>query len=615
MTEIELKFQVPQERRAALAKAVGTATARNVRLQAHYFDTDDRRLAQALLALRVRKEGRRWVQTLKGAGDGLWQRLEHEVPVTVAPGQLPVADLGLHDGTPAGEALRKALGDASLVPTYGTDVRRCLRLLRAPGCTVELAFDQGALQAGDQRWPLCELEFELKAGDAIAMTQVAARWVGRFGLTLDTRSKSERGDRLARGVRLGAPVKAQPVQLAAEVDSPSAVRSIIGSCLAHVLGNASDIAHGESSPEHLHQLRVGLRRLRTALRELADLLPGAKPQWNEALTQVFGRLGAARDIDALAQTLLPALRKAGASALTAAGRRQCRAARGGVARARHAGPVARTAGLCRGQCWPRPPIRAVRARLQERLARLHRQVRRDAKLFASIDDTARHRLRKRIKRLRYLCDFAASLHDRKAVKAFVAPLAVAQEALGAFNDVCVARTLFDRDRGGRLPGDVCTGLAGPRARRRHRALRVRAEEAAQGTGVLVAASEVSRPCPSPVQGWARWLGADDGSRSPSGGSATAAARSRWPAPARCRGACSARCSCCSASSPEVSIEIRRCISSTTARVCRRAAAPAALSILPTAPKNSEPNSSNTCTPGGSVVGARAARTLNSVLMR
>ena len=109
--------------------------------------------------------------------------------------------------------------------------------------------------------------------------------------------------------------KAQPVVLAAEVDSPAAVRSIIGSCLTQVLGNASDIAHGESSPEHLHQLRVGLRRLRTALRELADLLPSAKPQWAEALTQVFARLGAARDIDALAQTLLPALRKAGASEL------------------------------------------------------------------------------------------------------------------------------------------------------------------------------------------------------------------------------------------------------------------------------------------------------------
>ncbi len=147
MTEIEIKFQVPPPRREAVARAVATATSKRVRMRAQYFDTDDRRLAQAGLALRVRKEGRRWVQTLKGAGDGVWQRLEHELVLTPPPGAAPVADPALHDGNPAGEALRQALGDGVLVPTYGTDVMRTQRLLRAPGCLVELAFDVGALTA------------------------------------------------------------------------------------------------------------------------------------------------------------------------------------------------------------------------------------------------------------------------------------------------------------------------------------------------------------------------------------------------------------------------------------------------------------------------------------
>ena len=111
MTEIELKFQVPAARREALGRAVATATARRIALRARYFDTADRRLGRAGLALRVRKEGRRWVQTLKGAGDGIWQRLEHEVPLRVAPGVMPLADPALHDGTAAGDALRQALGD------------------------------------------------------------------------------------------------------------------------------------------------------------------------------------------------------------------------------------------------------------------------------------------------------------------------------------------------------------------------------------------------------------------------------------------------------------------------------------------------------------------------
>ena len=180
MIEIELKFQIPPARRDAVLRAVATRTASRVSLRARYFDTAERALAQAGLALRVRKEGRRWVQTLKGAGDGLWQRLEHEVPLNVPTGIEPVADLALHDGTLAGDALRKALGDGGeLVGIYGTEVTRTKRLLRAPGCVVELAFDQGALTAGDRRWPLCELEFELKAGDARALAAVASRWAAR----------------------------------------------------------------------------------------------------------------------------------------------------------------------------------------------------------------------------------------------------------------------------------------------------------------------------------------------------------------------------------------------------------------------------------------------------
>jgi triphosphatase len=441
MTEIELKFQVPASRRVALGKAVATATAQRVSLRARYFDTADRRLGLAGLALRVRKEGRRWVQTLKGSGDGIWQRLEHEVVLRVAPGVQPVADPALHDGTEAGDALRRALGDGELQPVYGTEVVRTQRLLRSPGCVVELAFDQGTLTAGDRRWPLCELEFELKGGDPLALAALAARWAQRFGLTLDIRTKAERGDRLARGVRLGAPVKAQALRLPEGVDSDVALRAVVANCLAQVLGNASEIAHeDDTAPEHLHQLRVGLRRLRTAVRELGGLSPHIGAGWGEALAVLFGRLGSARDRDALAQTLLPALQKAGASGLELP--------------QIVAEPAAQLAlrDTATTQLWlelvafaaatgeagvPFAPL------LQKRLTRLFRNVRREALRFAELDDEARHRLRKRVKRLRYLSDFAASLYRAKDVKAFQKLLAPAQESLGAFNDVCVARTLFE----------------------------------------------------------------------------------------------------------------------------------------------------------------------------
>ena len=109
MNEIELKFQVPPARRAQVDAAVaGRAPQRRVRLQAVYVDTPDRLLAQAGLALRVRREGRDWVQTLKGATDDGMRRAEHNVPLG-RMNEAPQADPGRHRGTAVGDRLLKLL--------------------------------------------------------------------------------------------------------------------------------------------------------------------------------------------------------------------------------------------------------------------------------------------------------------------------------------------------------------------------------------------------------------------------------------------------------------------------------------------------------------------------
>jgi inorganic triphosphatase YgiF len=317
---------------------------------------------------------------------------------------------------------------------------RTQRLVRAPGCVVELAYDQGALLAGDRRWRLCELEFELKAGEPAALAALASRWVQRFGLTLDVRTKAERGERLARGERLGAAVKAQALHLPEGVDSHTALRRVLANCLAQVLANASDVAHeSDTEPEQLHQLRVGLRRLRTALRELGP--PGAPQhaEWGEALGRLFGRLGSARDRDALAQTLLPALRQAGATGLELP---RIEAEPAAQAALREPAVTQLWLQLVAFASAEGVSEQAFGPTARHALARLFKQVRRDAARFGALDDSARHRLRKRVKRLRYLGEFAASAFRAKRVAAFQKRLAPAQEALGAFNDVCVAQALF-----------------------------------------------------------------------------------------------------------------------------------------------------------------------------
>ena len=167
MFEIELKFQVPAEQHAAVLKAAATASAATSRLQARYFDTPDRRLATAGVALRLRHEDGVWVQTLKGRGDNGIRRLEHEVRLPEEPNaQL---DITRHAGTEAGRLLDAALGDspAALQEIFATDVSRTHRLIRSGGAVIELAFDAGTLRSGEATRPLCELEFELKSGKSL----------------------------------------------------------------------------------------------------------------------------------------------------------------------------------------------------------------------------------------------------------------------------------------------------------------------------------------------------------------------------------------------------------------------------------------------------------------
>ena len=207
MKEIELKFRVPPSARKAVEAAVaGPQAARRIRLRAAYFDTSTGALAAAGLALRLRKEGRVWVQTLKGTlpeGTSM-TRAEHNVPRAETGVAVPTIDPQLHADTPVGAALLKLLqaANAELQQVISTDIWRRARTLRVAGGVVELAFDVGVIEAGaavpPRHVPVCELEIELKRGSPQAVVATAQRWVARHGLWLDTRSKAEIGHLLSR---------------------------------------------------------------------------------------------------------------------------------------------------------------------------------------------------------------------------------------------------------------------------------------------------------------------------------------------------------------------------------------------------------------------------------
>ena len=164
MTEFELKFEIPPAQLKSVAAAVLAGAATRKRLQASYFDTPDGALALYGIVVRLRKEGRRWVQTAKGPTEDLLERLEHNVPLASrSAGMTPLLDLARHRGTPVGKAIDKALqiktggSYPGVELLYGTDVQRITRLVAVGHSMVEVALDQGRVFANSHSQPICEL--------------------------------------------------------------------------------------------------------------------------------------------------------------------------------------------------------------------------------------------------------------------------------------------------------------------------------------------------------------------------------------------------------------------------------------------------------------------------
>lgn len=461
MQEFEIKYQVPPQRRAALEAALHQrATTQRIHLQAAYFDTPGRDLARAGLALRLRKEGRRWVQTLKAAGGDALTRFEHNVALGVGR---PQVDPVRHAGTPQGDRLLALVqAGGGLVETYRTDVWRRVRRLRHRLGTVALALDVGEIRSGDRRLPVCELEVELVEGQPQAVLAVAERWMNRFGLWLDVRSKAERGDRLAQGVTSVPATRASAIELPAGVGTGAAWRQVLAAVMAQLLPNVCELCEAGAAQapqgqpgavhrvEQVHQTRVALRRLRSALRFFRGW-PGV-PDAAEAevgIREVFAHLGQTRDRDVVAALLAPVWQAHGLPPLAwTAGEEGVAADPAATLRS----PVAQAL-LLRLLRWqiealePGAQDPAFAPRAQKRIKAWHRAVTRHAEDFLAMDDLQRHDLRKRIKRLRYAVDFCGGLFERRRVKAYLRALAAAQERFGEFNDLAVAQALLQGSEG------------------------------------------------------------------------------------------------------------------------------------------------------------------------
>jgi triphosphatase len=427
------------------------------KLESTYFDTPERWLASRRMALRVRRIGRKRIQTLKAPApgpDGLqnFQEIEAEI-ASDRPQLAAVTDARLS------RKLEREAVWRRLRPIFETRFHRSAFVTTHGESRIEVAVDLGSISAEGRRLPLAEIELELKSGAPQALydlaEQLALQLAEEVPIRLGAESKAARGYALAEG-RAPEPHKARPITLPAGLSTEEAFVAIVNNCLEQLRANEEAVLSTEDD-EAIHQFRVALRRLRAIVSAYRDLVDDeVQAMISIDLRWLQRQFGPARDLDVLiAETLEPIghrlrtqpafdLLMETAGAARAEARRSAHLAlenpryvtmliqfyrqlhsggwRRASARARLAAPVADFAG---------PLLQSRHKRLMKLGAR-----------YRTLPEVELHRLRILAKKMRYAAEAFQSLYKPKLARKYIASLAAIQDSLGSLNDAFVSRQLL-----------------------------------------------------------------------------------------------------------------------------------------------------------------------------
>jgi len=459
--EIELKLALPRAaqklllRQAVLRKAASRTSHQLINL---YYDTGDLALRRRGISLRLRRQGRVWLQTVKCAGSsaaGLTTRPEWETPYA---GHF---DFSSVDASPIRRWLERPRLSRKIVPLFETNFRRTIwRFEPRPGCVLLLMLDRGWIAAAGRLEEISEVEIELAGGsdgqsvvDLFKLAQILGE---RLVLAPSTLSKAERGYRLFLGMPPQAQ-KARIVPLAANNPPLTAFRKLALDGMEHLQGNFPGSVNSDN-PEFIHQMRVASRRLRAALRLFGPLLPAALgDELLPELRVLTRRLGHARDLDVLLTEIVTPVVQALpneprlASLAGAVTDRQYSARTAAV---RHLQSIAYARLLLRTTTLlHQAPFATVVESISfpdetvvdfavARLKRLRKRVRVLAAAASIEDPSSLHGLRIAIKRLRYALEFFTSLAADGSLRRWLVQLALLQDELGQLNDLANAGTLL-----------------------------------------------------------------------------------------------------------------------------------------------------------------------------
>lgn len=438
MAEIELKLAISlPDIDTVAASGLFAEPAGTIEQHSIYYDTDDHRLFDAGFTLRIRKSGEARIQTVKatGAGASLFARSEWEMPVT--------ADMPVLDHT---SPLLNEFGsiDRDLSRQFEVSTERRTWNLNQNASQIEAVIDQGLVVGGERQTPVCEIELELKDGDPRDLFVLARRIEAIVPIKFEVQSKAERGYRLLETVR--TVVKAEPIELDRQMNSAEGFQTIVQSCFRQLRLNETILLRRRNA-EALHQVRVAMRRLRSAFSLFKPVLDGEARRISGEFRWLAGILGEARNLDVL-------LLKATSSNLRDKLEQARTAAYDDVVEALGS---ARASALMldfnewlqcgeylREQANGKPAAEFA----AEALDRMRKKLKKHGRRLAKVDDDQRHEARKDAKKLRYAAEFFGSLfsdrHGGRRYKRFVKAMEELQDHLGALNDLATGPSVLDR---------------------------------------------------------------------------------------------------------------------------------------------------------------------------
>jgi len=455
--EIEIKLSVPaavlpRVRAHPAIRALHDGRARSSLLVSRYYDTPEFALRDAGVALRMRRAGNaRWLQTVKGAGEaagGLHRRVEFEWALAG-----PRLDRQVLASTPWKKTFAAAA--PTLRAMFTTRITRTTQPLRfGDGTRAALCLDAGTVSCAGRSESISEVEIELVEGDARQLVTLARTLAADLPVVVAQASKAERGYALCAGEELGG-ARARRVALAHDVTAASMLAAVGADCVRQIGANVEALAAG-SGVESVHQLRVGVRRLRSLLKLPAvEALP--VQALDGELRWLGGVAGAVRDCDVFTtETLRPLAAHLGQPAhrrdlgrlkalvtrLHTARRATLSAAIGSPRTARMLLDCAALLADIAALPGEVAQASSALAMAQGTLQRRHKRLRKRGRHLRALPAAERHRARIAAKKLRYAAEFFAPLYRGARAGRYIDSLARLQDSLGRLNDIVSAQQLL-----------------------------------------------------------------------------------------------------------------------------------------------------------------------------